>query len=76
MTPFIISHLRRLCDTFAFPRALRVTEAAARLHAATGLHLQVETQNDLRGCGGTNAQHTYHKKVRKLRKPETHFSCS
>lgn len=50
----ITSHLRRLCDTFAFPGALRVTEAAARLHTAAGLHSQVETQGDLRGCGGAN----------------------
>lgn len=57
------SHLRGLSDTFAFPRALRVTEAAAWLHTAAGLHRQVETQGDLRGCGGTHTQNTYNTRV-------------
>lgn len=58
-----LSHLRGLCDTFAFPGALRVTEAAAWLHAAAGLHHQAEPQGDLRGCGGAHAQHTYNRRI-------------
>lgn len=52
------SALRRLCDAPAFPRALRVAEAAAGLHTAAGLHCQVQTQSDLRGCRGAHTQHT------------------
>lgn len=50
--------LRGLCDAAAFPRALWVAEAAAGLHTAAGLHRQVQTQRDLRGCGGAHTQHT------------------
>lgn len=67
-----LSHLRGLCDTFAFPGALRVTEAAARLHAAAGLHHQAETQGDLRGCGGAHAQNTYNRQVQGFK----YDSCS
>lgn len=48
------SALRGLCDTFAFARTLWITEAAPGLHAAAGLYCQVETQSDLRGCGGAD----------------------
>lgn len=57
------SHLRGLGDAFAFSGALRVTEAAAGLHTAAGLHRQVETERDLRGRGSANANHTCHKRV-------------
>lgn len=53
-------HLRGLRDTFPFPRTLGVTEAAAGLHTAAGLHRQVEAQGDLRGCGGAHTHHTCH----------------
>lgn len=68
----LISHLRGLRDTFAFPGALRVTEAAAGLHTAAGLHRQVETQGDLWGRGGAHTQHTYHRRVEGL----INCSCS
>ena len=56
-----MSHLRGLRDALSLPGALRVAEAAAGLHAAAGFHRQVETQRDLRGCGGAHAQHTYNR---------------
>ena len=47
----------RLRDALALPRALWVAEAAARFHAAAGLHRQVETQCHLRGSGGAHTQY-------------------
>lgn len=74
--------LRGLGDAFAFSGALRVTEAAAGLHTAAGLHRQVETERDLRGRGSANANHTqevvlsqgkqvvwHHQSIRGLQEP-------
>lgn len=72
----VISHLRGLCDTFALPGALRVTEAAAWLHTAAGLHGQVETQGDLRGCGGAHTQDTYQRQRCSFRVFVHSFICN
>lgn len=58
------SHLRWLCNTFALPRAMKVTKVTeARLYTGAGLHCQVEMKDDLYGGWGTKTQHTYHQNV-------------
>lgn len=56
-------HLRWLCNTFALPRAMKVTEVTeARLCTGAGLYCQVETKDGLNGGWGINMQETYHRK--------------
>lgn len=56
-----LPHLRRLCNTFALPRAVKFPELSARLHTAAGLDDQAEPKDDFRGRSA-NAQNAYHKK--------------
>lgn len=52
-----LTYRRGLRDALALPGALRVAEAAARFHAAAGLHRQVQAQCHLRSRGGAHAQY-------------------
>jgi len=54
-----LTHRGGLRDALAPPGALRVAEAAARLHTAAGLHRQVQAQCHLRSSGGAHAQYAW-----------------